>query len=388
MRQDNKKHIAILGSTGSIGCQTLDVISQHPEQYEVELLTANSNSALLIEQARSCNPNSVVICDESKYKEVHDALDPLDIKVFAGIDSACDILSGADIDVVVAAIVGFAGLKPAIAAIKAGRTIALANKETLVAAGALVTKMCPRYGAHIVPVDSEHSAIFQCLQGNSFRDVEKLLLTCSGGPFLNKTREEIEKMGAAEALRHPRWNMGAKVTVDSASLMNKGLEVIEARWLFDIPAERIEVVVHPESIIHSMVQYQDGAGIAQLSVPDMRIPIQYALSWPSRPVLNAQRISFPQLAQLSFQAPDTKRFPCLDIAREALGKGGNAACAMNAANEVAVAAFLKGKIGFMAIPDIISVAMFRTPFVAKPSLDDIYATHEQAMAVAREMTNV
>lgn len=388
MRQDNKKHIAILGSTGSIGCQTLDVISQHPDQYEVELLTANSNSALLIEQARRFCPNSVVICDESKYQEVSDALDPLDIKVFAGIDSACDILSGADIDVVVAAIVGFAGLKPAIAAIKAGRTIALANKETLVAAGSVVTELCPKYGAHIVPVDSEHSAIFQCLQGNQYRDVEKLLLTCSGGPFMKKTKEEIETMSAAEALKHPRWNMGAKVTIDSASLMNKGLEVIEARWLFDIPAERIEVVVHPESIIHSMVQYQDGAVIAQLSVPDMRIPIQYALSWPTRPVLNSQRISFPQLGQMSFCAPDTSRFPCLDIAREALKKGGNAACAMNAANEVAVAAFLKGKIGFMAIPDIVSVAMFRTPFVARPSLEDIYSTHEQAMAVAREMTNI
>lgn len=386
MRQDNKKHIAILGSTGSIGCQTLDVLSQHPGQFEVELLTANTNSSLLIEQARRFNPASVVICDEGKYQDVFDALDPLDIKVFAGIDSACDILSGADIDIVVAAIVGFAGLKPAIAAIKAGRTIALANKETLVAAGAIVTDLCIRHGAHIVPVDSEHSAIFQCLMGSRSGDVEKLLLTCSGGPFLNKTKEEMEKMSAAEALKHPRWNMGAKVTIDSASLMNKGLEVIEARWLFDIPSERIEVVVHPESIIHSMVQYQDGAVIAQLSVPDMRIPIQYALCCPERPALNSSRISFPQLARMTFCTPDTKRFPCLEIARQALERGGNAPCAMNAANEVAVAAFLKGKIGFMAIPDIITVAMFRTPFVEKPTLEDIYATHRQAMAVATEMT--
>jgi len=388
MRQDNKKHIAVLGSTGSIGCQTLDVVSQHPDLFQIELLTANSNSALLIEQARKFNPSSVVICDKSHYDKVFEALDPLDIKVFTGMDSICDIVAGDEIDVVVAAIVGFAGLKPAISAIKAGKTIALANKETLVAAGSVVMKMAAEYGARIVPVDSEHSAIFQCLQGNYMRDVEKLLLTCSGGPFLNKSKEEIAQMTPEQALKHPRWNMGAKVTIDSASLMNKGLELIEARWLFDVPAERIEVVVHPESIIHSMVQYQDGAVIAQLSVPDMRIPIQYALGWPQRLGLNSKRISFPSLSQMTFFAPDIKRFPCLEIARTALEKGGNATCAMNAANEVAVAAFLKGNIGFAAIPDIISVAMFRTPFVADPSLEDIFATHEQAIATAREMTNI
>jgi len=387
MQKDGKKHIAILGSTGSIGRQTLDVISQHPDLFEVELLTANTNSALLIEQARAFNPNSVVICDESHYQEVFEALDKDDIKVYAGMDSVCDIVSDSTIDVVVASMVGFAGLRSAVAAIEAGKTVALANKETLVAAGSLVMSLAARHGASIVPVDSEHSAIFQCLQGNYGRDVEKLLLTCSGGPFLHKSKDEIARMTPQEALKHPRWNMGAKVTIDSASLMNKGLEMIEARWLFDMPAERIEVVVHPESIIHSMVQYRDGAVIAQLSVPDMRVPIQYALSYPRRIELNASRISFPHLAQMTFFAPDTDRFPCLDIARRALDRGGNAACAMNAANEVAVAAFLQGKIPFSAIPEIISVAMFRTAFVENPSLDDIFATHAQSREIAAQMTN-
>ena len=387
MRQDTKIHIAVLGSTGSIGCQTLDVVSQHPDLFQVELLTANTNADLLIEQAGRFNPGCVIICDSSKYDAVAAALDPLDIKVFTGTESICDAVSGDNIDVVVAAIVGFAGLKPAIAAIKAGKTIALANKETLVAAGALVMDMAARSGARIVPVDSEHSAIFQCLQGSHRSDVEKLLLTCSGGPFLNKTKEEIAGMTPEAALKHPRWNMGAKVTIDSASLMNKGLEMIEARWLFDMPAEHIEVVVHPESIIHSAVQYRDGAIIAQLSVPDMRIPIQYALGCPSRLQLNARRLDFAQLGRLTFAAPDTDRFPCLAIARKALDCGGNAACAMNAANEVAVAAFLQGKIPFSAIPDTITSAMSRTPFVASPSLDDIFATHGQAMAAAAETIN-
>ena len=387
MRQDTKTHIAILGSTGSIGCQTLDVISQHPDLFQVELLTANTNAGLLIEQARRFNPGCVIICDGSKYDTVSAALDPLDIKVFTGAESICDAVTGDNIDVVVASIVGFAGLRPTVSAIKAGKTIALANKETLVAAGAVVMDLAARHGARIVPVDSEHSAIFQCLQGSRRSDVEKLLLTCSGGPFLSKTKEEIASMTPEAALKHPRWNMGANVTIDSASLMNKGLEMIEARWLFDMPAERIEVVIHPESIIHSAVQYQDGAIIAQLSVPDMRIPIQYALGCPSRLELNAQRINFAQLGRLTFATPDTDRFPCLAIARRALDRGGNAACAMNAANEVAVAAFLQGKIPFSAIPEIITGAMFRTPFVAKPSLDDIFATHEQAMALAAETIN-
>ena len=388
MRQDSKRHIAILGSTGSIGTQTLDVVAQHPDLFQVELLTANTNADLLIEQAVQFNPGCVIICDKTKYDKVFSALDPLDIKVFTEPESICDAVAGDNIDIVVASIVGFAGLRPTIAAIKAGKTIALANKETLVAAGALVMELAATHGARIVPVDSEHSAIFQCLQGSYRSDVEKLLLTCSGGPFLYKSKEEISRMTAAEALKHPKWNMGAKVTIDSASLMNKGLELIEARWLFNMPSEKIEVVVHPESIIHSMVQYRDGAVIAQLSVPDMRIPIQYALGCPQRLDLNSKRISFPLLERLTFLAPDTDRFPCLAIARKALERGGNATCAMNAANEVAVAAFLQGKISFPAIEEIISVAMFRTAFVANPSLDDIFATHEQAMATAREMTNI
>ena len=388
MRQDSKRHIAILGSTGSIGTQTLDVVAQHPDLFQVELLTANTNADLLIEQAVQFNPGCVIICDKTKYDKVFAALDPLDIKVFTESESICDAVTGDNIDIVVASIVGFAGLRPTIAAIKAGKTIALANKETLVAAGALVMELAATHGARIVPVDSEHSAIFQCLQGNYRSDVEKLLLTCSGGPFLHKSKEEIARMTAAEALKHPKWNMGAKVTIDSASLMNKGLELIEARWLFNMPSEKIEVVVHPESIIHSMVQYRDGAVIAQLSVPDMRIPIQYALGCPQRLDLNTKRISFPLLERLTFLAPDTDRFPCLAIARKALERGGNATCAMNAANEVAVAAFLQGKISFPAIEEIISVAMFRTAFVANPSLEDIFATHEQAMATAREMTNI
>ncbi|MBR5033826.1 MAG: 1-deoxy-D-xylulose-5-phosphate reductoisomerase [Bacteroidales bacterium] len=387
MQQDGKIHIAVLGSTGSIGTQTLDVISQHPDLFQAELLVAGSNSALLIEQARAFNPGSVVICDESKYKEVFDALDKEDIKVYAGMDSVCDMMSDSTIDIVVASIVGFAGLRSAIAAIEAGKTVALANKETLVAAGSLVMNLAAKRGTRIVPVDSEHSAIFQCLQGSRRADVEKLLLTCSGGPFLHKTKEEIARMTPAAALKHPRWNMGAKVTIDSASLMNKGLEMIEARWLFDMPAERIEVVIHPESIIHSAVQYQDGAIIAQLSVPDMRIPIQYALGCPVRLNLNAPRISFAKLGQMTFEAPDIDRFPCLGIARRALDKGGNAACAMNAANEVAVAAFLQEKIPFSAIPEVITGTMFRTPFVAEPSLEDIYATHGQAMSIAKEIAN-
>ena len=387
MQNDGKIHLAVLGSTGSIGCQTLDVVSQHPDLFQIEVLVAGSNSALLIEQAKAFNPGSVVICNESKYQEVFDALDSEDIKVYTGMESVCDIVSDSNIDIVVAAIVGFAGLRSAIAAIEAGKTVALANKETLVAAGSLVMGLAAKHCARIVPVDSEHSAIFQCLQGNSSRDVEKLLLTCSGGPFLNKSKEEIARMTPEAALKHPRWNMGAKVTIDSASLMNKGLEMIEARWLFNMPSERIEVVIHPESIIHSAVQYRDGAVIAQLSVPDMRVPIQYALGYPQRLQLNTARMSFPQLGKLTFFAPDTERFPCLEIARGALDKGGNAACAMNAANEVAVAAFLQGRIPFSAIPEIITVAMFRTPFVADPSLEDIFATHEQAMAIATQMTS-
>jgi 1-deoxy-D-xylulose-5-phosphate reductoisomerase len=381
MEQKPKRHIAILGSTGSIGTQALDVIGQHEDRFQVELLTANNNSRLLIEQARRFNPASVVICNPDLYDEVAAALDPLYIKVFTGIDSICELLKDPQIDIVLTAMVGFSGLKPTIAAIEAGKAIALANKETLVAAGGLVMPLARQHGAPILPVDSEHSAIFQCLQGERAR-LEKLLLTGSGGPFLHSTREELAVATREQALNHPRWKMGAKVTIDSASLMNKGLELIEARWLFNVEPQDIEVVIHPQSIIHSMVQFSDGCVIAQLSQPDMRLPIQYALSYPERIDLNTRRIDFAELAQLTFEKPDLDRFPCLGLAYGALEKGGNATCMMNGANEVAVAAFLEGKIRFIEIPEIIAGTMARCNFVAKPDLEAIYSTDFEAKRIA------
>ena len=365
-----KRHIAILGSTGSIGTQALDVIGQHPDLFEVELLTANNNSRLLIEQARRFNPASVVICNEDRYEEVFEALDPLDIKVFTGIDSICDLLRSPSIDIVLTAMVGFSGLRPTIAAIRAGKAIALANKETLVAAGSLVMPLARSCGAPILPVDSEHSAIFQCLQGEHAR-LEKILLTGSGGPFLHSSKAELAAATRQQALNHPRWKMGAKVTIDSASLMNKGLELIEARWLFGVDPADIEVVIHPQSIIHSMVQFSDGCVMAQLSQPDMRLPIQYALSYPQRIDLNTSRLDFAALAQLSFEKPDLDRFPCLQLAYDALEKGGNATCILNGANEVAVAAFLEDRIRFTDIPAVIAQTLERCQFVAEPDLDAI-----------------
>ncbi len=379
-----KRHLAILGSTGSIGTQALDVVSQHEDLFEIELLTANNNSRLLIEQARRFNPAAVVICNPDLYEEVAAALDPLYIKVFTGIDSICDLLRDPKIDIVLTAMVGFSGLKPTIAAIEAGKAVALANKETLVAAGALIMPLARKHGAPILPVDSEHSAIFQCLQGEHAR-LEKILLTGSGGPFLHSSREEMAAATREQALNHPRWRMGAKVTIDSASLMNKGLELIEARWLFNVEPVDIEVVIHPQSIIHSMVQFSDGCVMAQLSQPDMRLPIQYALSYPSRIDLNTRRIDFAELATLTFERPDLERFPCLGLAYSALEKGGNATCAMNGANEVAVAAFLEGKIRFVDIPEIIATTMERSTFVAKPSFDDIYSTDFEAKRIAFEI---
>jgi 1-deoxy-D-xylulose 5-phosphate reductoisomerase len=379
-----KRHLAILGSTGSIGTQALDVVSQHEDLFEIELLTANNNSRLLIEQARRFNPAAVVICNPDLYEEVAAALDPLYIKVFTGIDSICDLLRDPKIDIVLTAMVGFSGLKPTIAAIEAGKAVALANKETLVAAGALIMPLARKHGAPILPVDSEHSAIFQCLQGEHAR-LEKILLTGSGGPFLHSSREEMAAATREQALNHPRWRMGAKVTIDSASLMNKGLELIEARWLFNVEPGDIEVVIHPQSIIHSMVQFSDGCVMAQLSQPDMRLPIQYALSYPSRIDLNTRRIDFAELATLTFERPDLERFPCLGLAYSALEKGGNATCAMNGANEVAVAAFLEGKIRFVDIPEIIATTMERSTFVAKPSFDDIYSTDFEAKRIAFEI---
>lgn len=379
-----KRHIAILGSTGSIGTQALDVISRHEDMFEVELLTANNNSTLLIEQARRFNPSSVVICNPELYDEVASALDPLYIKVFTGIDSMCELLKDPKIDIVLTAMVGFSGLRPTIAAIEAGHAIALANKETLVAAGGLIMPMARKYGAPVLPVDSEHSAIFQCLQGEHAR-LEKILLTGSGGPFLHSTREQMAAATREQALNHPRWKMGAKVTIDSASLMNKGLELIEARWLFNVNPCDIEVVIHPQSIIHSMVQFSDGCVMAQLSQPDMRLPIQYALSYPQRIDLPTSRIDFPKLANLSFEKPDLDRFPCLGLAYEALEKGGNATCAMNGANEVAVAAFLDGKIRFTDIPEVISTVMARCQYVADPDLEQVYSTDFEAKKLASEI---
>ena len=385
-RNDNKRHIAILGSTGSIGTQALDVIGQHRDLFEVELLTANNNSRLLIEQARRFNPASVVICNPDLYDEVFAALDPLDIKVFAGIDSACDLLRDPMVDIVLTSMVGFSGLKPTIAALEAGKAIALANKETLVAAGSLIMPLARRSGSPILPVDSEHSAIFQCLQGEHAR-LEKILLTGSGGPFLHSTREQIAAATREQALNHPRWKMGAKVTIDSASLMNKGLELIEARWLFGVEPDDIEVVIHPQSVIHSMVQFSDGCVMAQLSQPDMRLPIQYALSYPQRIDLNTQRIDFAQLGQLTFEKPDLERFPCLGLAYEAIRKGGNATCAMNGANEVAVAAFLDGQIRFPDIPEVIAATTARCSFVADPDLEQIYSTNFEARRIASDIIN-
>ena len=386
MEQQPKRHIAILGSTGSIGTQALDVIGQHEDRFQVELLTANNNSRLLIEQARRFNPSSVVICNPDLYDEVAAALDPLYIKVFTGINSICELLKDPQIDIVLTAMVGFSGLKPTIAAIEAGKAIALANKETLVAAGSLVMPLARQFGATILPVDSEHSAIFQCLQGEHAR-LEKILLTGSGGPFRTSTREELASATREQALNHPRWKMGAKVTIDSASLMNKGLELIEARWLFNVEPQDIEVVIHPQSIIHSMVQFSDGCVMAQLSQPDMRLPIQYALSYPERIDLNTKRIDFSELAQLTFEKPDLERFPCLGLAYGALEKGGNATCIMNGANEVAVAAFLEGRIHFTRIPEIIATTMARCTFVAQPDLDAIYSTDFEAKRIASDLIN-
>lgn len=380
-----KRRIAILGSTGSIGRQTLDVVRQHPDLFQVELLTANNSSELLIAQAREFDANSVVICNESRYHDVADALQKDGIKVFAGIQSACDLVTGDNIDIVVASMVGFSGLAPTIAAVKAGKIIALANKETLVAAGSVVMGLAEKHHAPILPVDSEHSAIFQCLlaaQGNSFRRIH---LTASGGPFRTWEKERIALATKDMALKHPNWNMGAKITVDSATMMNKGFEVIEARWLFDARPEDINVVVHPESIIHSMVEFEDGAVLAQLGYPDMREPIQLALGFPDRLPLNNRKLDFASLGSLTFAVPDTDKFPALSLAFEALRRGGNIPCVLNAANEAAVAAYLQDRIGFYDISGIAEQCIDGADFVANPSLDDIFATNDETFARANEL---
>ena len=382
-----KRRIAILGSTGSIGRQALDVISQHKDLFEVELLTANNSSELLIKQAIEFNANSVVICNESKYDEVAEALQPHYIKVFAGMKSVCDLVAGDNIDIVLTSMVGFSGLESTIAAVKSGKTIALANKETLVAAGQLVMDLAIRHKAKILPVDSEHSAIFQCLMGSGGADIEKIHLTASGGPFRTWNRDDIAAATPAQALKHPNWSMGSKITIDSATMMNKGLEIIEARWLFGTPGEKINVVVHPESIIHSMVEYADGSVIAQMGHPDMREAIQFAFSYPHRLPLNNKKLDFAQLGSMSFYAPDQEKFPALGLAYKALEKGGNMACIMNAANEAAVDAYLKGRIGFYDITDIVEGCMAAGPFIASPNMDDIFRTNEETLKMAGEMTD-
>ena len=378
----NKRSIAILGSTGSIGTQTLDVIRRHRDLFEVALLSARSSSDLLISQALEFDPAHVVICDESRYGAVAETLQPRGIKVWAGVDSLCDLAGMEGIDIVVGAMVGFSGLRPTLAALKAGKVVALANKETLVAAGGIVTRTAREHGGAILPVDSEHSAIFQCLLAAGDNPVERVHLTASGGPFRTWDRVRIAGAKAAEALRHPNWDMGAKVTIDSATMMNKGFEVIEARWLFDLQAEQIRVVVHPESVIHSMVEFVDGAVIAQLGCPDMREPIGFALSFPQRLTVGNKRLDFAALGSLHFEDPDTARFPCLELAYEALRRGGNAPCALNAANEVAVAAYLKDLIGFYDIAKIGERALSGLNFAADPSLEDIFETNREIAAIA------
>ena len=380
----HKQTVAILGSTGSIGTQTLDVIDRHSELFEVYALTAHSNIDLLVEQAKKYRPEVVVIADERHYKTLREALDGLPVKVFAGADSICQIAAMSPIDTVVTAMVGYSGLLPTVRAIEAGKKIALANKETLVVAGELVTDLALRNRVDIVPIDSEHSAIFQCLVGENENSVEKLILTASGGAFRDTPKDDLRLATAADALRHPTWKMGAKITIDSATMMNKGFEVIEARWLFDIPIDKIEVIIHPQSIVHSMVQFCDGSIKAQLGQPDMRHPIQYALTFPDRLDAQVERANLADIHQLTFERPDYERFRNLGLAYDALRRGGNIPCILNAANEVAVDAFLKGKIGFFAMSDIIEQTISETAFISSPTLDDYIATDREARARTSE----
>lgn len=381
----SKKKIAILGSTGSIGTQTLEVIEEHPDLFEAYALTANHNVDLLIEQARKFNPEFVVIADETLYGKVKDALSDLPMKVYAGSDAICEVASMDTIDVVLTAMVGYAGLKPTIAAIKAHKTIALANKETLVVAGQLVEKLSMENHAPILPVDSEHSAIFQCINGENPDQIEKIIITASGGPFLHTPADQLKNVTPAQALNHPNWSMGAKITIDSASMMNKGFEVIEAKWLFGLQPEQIDVIVHPQSIVHSMVQYVDGAVKAQLGIPDMKLPIQYALTYPNRVHLSAPRLDFRKDSQLTFLEPDTKKFRNLTFAFEALRRKGNAACVLNAANEVVVNAFLHEKIGFLTMSDIIEKTMEKAAYIAEPTYEDYVQSDKEARRIAEEM---
>lgn len=377
-----KKKIAILGSTGSIGTQALDVIRQHNDRFEAYVLTAGSNAALLIEQALEFCPDSVVIADETKYEQVRDALSSLPIKVYTGEEALCGVVESSSVDTVLTAMVGFAGLRPTVHALKARKPIALANKETLVVAGETIMKMAMENRVPILPVDSEHSAIFQSVVGEGNNPIEKILLTASGGPFRTFTSEELTTVTPAQALKHPNWEMGAKITIDSATMMNKGFEMIEAKWLFGVTPNDIEVIVHPESIIHSAVQFNDGAIKAQLGLPDMRLPIQYAFSYPDRLPLGEERLDWFSLGSMHFERPDTKRFPCLELAYEAIRKGGNMPCILNAANEIANAAFRKDKIGFTQIAEIISQTMETATFMAEPTLETYFETDIEARRIA------
>lgn len=381
-----KQQICILGSTGSIGTQALDVIKQHSDLYEVYCLTANNRVKELAEQAHKFHPAAVVIANENHYEELQDMLsDEPDIKVYAGAKALCDIVQAEPIDMVLASMVGFSGLEPTIHAIKARKKICLANKETLVVAGELICNLAQEYHVPILPVDSEHSAIFQSLVGEGDNEVEKLLLTCSGGPFRNFTHEQLEKVTAADALKHPTWDMGAKITIDSASLMNKGFEVTEAKWLFGVPADKIEVLIHPQSVVHSAVQFVDGAVKAQLGVPDMRLPIQYAFSFPQRLHLNGERLDLFKTQDLQFFKPDYKKFKCLQLAFDAIRKGGNMSCIVNAANEIVNAGFRKGECGFLQMADIIEETMAKATFDSNPDLDVYLQTDAEARRIATEL---
>tara|TARA_R110002012_G_scaffold304752_2_gene508456 strand:+ start:31886 stop:33052 length:1167 start_codon:yes stop_codon:yes gene_type:complete len=380
-----KKRVAILGSTGSIGVQSLDVIKRHPEAFEVEVLTAQNNADLLIRQALEFVPNAVVIGNETLYQQVADALLPKDIKVFAGLDALSQIVQMDTIDMVLTALVGYSGLKPTMNAIAAGKPIALANKETMVVAGELITKMAQERAVNIFPIDSEHSAIFQCIVGEFHNPIEKIILTASGGPFRGKTRSELLKVTKEMALKHPNWDMGAKITIDSASLMNKGLEVIEARWLFGIPADKIDVVVHPQSIVHSMVQFEDGSIKAQLGLPDMRIPIQFALAYPERLKSDFPRFNFAEYPSLTFEKPDLETFRNLQLSFDALKEGGNKPCVLNAANEVAVEYFLKDKIGFMEMSDIVEKCLVKIPYISSPDYQDYVDTDTETRNIALDL---
>lgn len=379
-----KRHIAILGSTGSIGTQAIEVVKAHPDKFEIEVLTAYNNADLLIEQAADVKPNVVVICNEDLYDKVFAALDPVGIKVYAGIKAVASVVQMDTIDIVLTAMVGYAGLLPTIKAIEAGKHIALANKETLVVAGELITGLARQKGVNIYPVDSEHSAIFQCLVGEFHNPIEKIVLTASGGPFRGKTRDFLQTVTREQALKHPNWSMGAKITIDSATLMNKGLEVIEAKWLFGLAPAQIEVIVHPQSIIHSMVQFEDGSIKAQMGLPDMRLPIQFALGYPDRLKSDFPRFNFIDYPNLTFEQPDLQTFRNLQLAYDALAKGGNMPCIINAANEIAVDAFLHMSIGFLEISDIIEECMLKIDYIGRPGYEDYVDTDIETRRVAKE----